>query len=150
MRRLLAGFLTGSIVILAGSYITGIEEGPWGSAHARSDLGSGKSFLCPSPEHHDGDAIRCGSKGRSMRLYAIDAPEMPGACRSGRRCTQGNAFASRDHLAALTKGRSVSCHVLDQDRYGRKVVRCFADQMDLSCAMVHDGYAVERYGKLRC
>ncbi|MFP5455965.1 MAG: hypothetical protein ACLGHK_10755, partial [Alphaproteobacteria bacterium] len=27
-------------------------------------------FSCPSPHHHDGDAIRCGSKGRSDRLYA--------------------------------------------------------------------------------
>jgi len=34
---------------------------------------------CPQPNHHDGDALRCGYHGRSMRLYAIDAPEMPGA-----------------------------------------------------------------------
>jgi len=49
-------------------------------------------FSCPNPEHHDGDAIRCGSQGKSMRLYAIDAPEMPGACRPGRQCTPGDPF----------------------------------------------------------
>jgi len=105
---------------------------------------------CTDPQHHDGDAIRCGGKGRSMRLYAIDAPEMPGACRAGRQCTPGNPFASRDHLRALTAGKAVLCRQIDLDRYGRKVVQCFAGDIDLSCRMVRDGYAVERYGRLRC
>lgn len=107
-------------------------------------------FACPAPEHHDGDAIRCGSKGRSMRLYGIDAPEMPGACRPGRQCTPGDPFASRDHLRALTAGRRVTCEEVDRDRYGRRVVRCLAGRVDLSCAMVRGGFAVERYGRLRC
>jgi endonuclease YncB( thermonuclease family) len=107
-------------------------------------------FGCASPQHHDGDAIRCGSKGRSMRLYGIDAPEMPGACRPGRQCTPGDPIAARDHLRALTAGKSVVCQQVDQDRYGRKIVRCTADGVDLSCSMVRDGYAVERYGRLNC
>ncbi len=41
-------------------------------------------FACVSPSHHDGDAIRCRGENQSMRLYGIDAPEMPGACRPGR------------------------------------------------------------------
>lgn len=107
-------------------------------------------IACPQPNHHDGDALRCGYHGRSMRLYAIDAPEMPGACRPGRRCTPGSPYASRDHLASLTAGRSVSYRVLDYDRYGRAIVQVFADDVDVSCAMVRDGFAVERYGKLYC
>jgi len=107
-------------------------------------------FPCPNIYHHDGDAIRCGSHGRSMRLYAIDAPEMPGACRPGRQCTPGDPIAARDHLRALTAGKSVECRQLDTDRYGRQVVQCFASGIDLSCAMVRDGFAVERYGKLQC
>jgi len=103
---------------------------------------------CPNPYHHDGDAIRCGSKGRSDRLYAIDAPEMPGACRTGRQCTPGDPFAARDHLRALTAGKTVVCRQADLDRYGRSVVQCFANHIDLSCQMVRDGYAVERYGRL--
>jgi endonuclease YncB( thermonuclease family) len=85
-----------------------------------------------------------------MRLYAIDAPEMPGACRTGRRCTPGNPYASRDHLASLTTGRIVSCQQIDTDHYGRRVVQCFAGSTDLSCKMVSDGFAVERYGRLNC
>lgn len=119
----------------------------FGAAGASSDA---PSFACPSPEHHDGDAIRCGSAGRSMRLYGIDAPEMPGACRPGRQCTPGDPYASRDHLRGLTAGRNVRCEQVDQDRYGRAVVRCSADGVDLSCQMVRDGFAVERYGRLDC
>jgi endonuclease YncB( thermonuclease family) len=109
-----------------------------------------EAFSCPAPEHHDGDAIRCGSNGRSMRLYGIDAPEMPGACRPGRVCTPGDPIAARDHLRSLTAGKSVSCRQVDRDRYGRAIVRCEADGRDLSCSMVHDGFAIERYGRLLC
>lgn len=106
--------------------------------------------LCLAPTHHDGDAIRCSGQSRSMRLYGIDAPEMPGACRPGRQCTAGDPFASRDHLRTLTRGRQVTCQTVDHDHYGRDVVRCSADGVDLSCAMVADGYAAPRYGNLGC
>jgi len=85
-----------------------------------------------------------------MRLYAIDAPEMPGACRAGRVCTPGDPFAARDHLEGLARGRVVTWRQVDSDRYGRRVVQAFADGEDLSCAMVADGFAVERYGRLSC
>jgi uncharacterized membrane protein YsdA (DUF1294 family) len=108
------------------------------------------AFLCLNPSHHDGDSIYCAGQVRSNRLYGIDAPEMPGACRPGRECTPGNPYAARDHLKSLTEGRQVTCEPLDTDVYGRTIVRCSADGVDLSCAMVKDGYAVERYGTLSC
>ena len=107
-------------------------------------------LACPSPQHHDGDAIRCGSRGRSMRLYGIDAPEMPGACRRGRQCAPGDPIASRDHLRSLTARSAVLCRKTDIDHYGRAIVQCFAGAADLSCMMVRDGFAIERYGRLRC
>lgn len=148
--------LLGAFIALAaaGASIVACAENPGllrapaaadNTAEKQSDL-----VLCLDPQHHDGDAIRCGGSGRSMRLYAIDAPEMPGACRPGRQCTPGDPFASRDHLRALTAGKTVVCRQVDLDRYGRLVVQCFADRLDLSCAMVRDGFAVERYGKLGC
>lgn len=85
-----------------------------------------------------------------MRLYGIDAPEMPGACRPGRQCTPGDPIAARDHLRALTSGKSVVCQQVDKDRYGRIIVRCAVNGVDLSCSMVRDGFAVERYGRLNC
>lgn len=46
-----------------------------------------------------------------MRLYAIDAPEMPGACRPGRQCTLGQPRS----LASLTAGMSARCIQLNTD-----------------------------------
>ncbi|MFZ5705712.1 MAG: thermonuclease family protein [Pseudomonadota bacterium] len=124
--------------------------GPFSADAGTRNQSAPTSFSCPAPEHHDGDAIRCGSKARSMRLYGIDAPEMPGACRPGRVCTPGDPIAARDHLRSLTAGKTVSCRQVDRDRYGRAIVRCISDGRDLSCVMVRDGFAVERYGRLDC
>jgi len=118
--------------------------------HAGVTPATTDDFECMAPTHHDGDAIRCNGETKSMRLDAIDAPEMPGACRPGRECTPGDPFASRDHLASLTRGRQVLCRQTDVDHYRRRIVRCRTDALDLSCQMVADGFAVERYGKLNC
>lgn len=85
-----------------------------------------------------------------MRLYGIDAPEMPGSCRPGRACTPGDPYAARDYLRVLTGGRDVRCDQRDIDDYGRRVVRCTADGADIGCAMVAAGHAVERYARLDC
>ena len=57
-----------------------------------------------------------------MRLYGIDTPQMPGACRAGRACTSGDPSAARDHLKNLTTGKLVECRAPGADRYRRKVV----------------------------
>ena len=113
-------------------------------------LAAAATFACSNPSHHDGDAIRCAGEGKAMRLYGIDAPEMPGACRPGRDCTPGDPYAAREQLAALTRGRSVTCEQVDTDHYGRRIVRCSANGVDLGCSMVASGRAVERYGDLGC
>ncbi|NWH07990.1 MAG: thermonuclease family protein [Alphaproteobacteria bacterium] len=105
------------------------------------------AISCANPRVIDGDTLDCG--GHRIRLDAIDAPEMPGHCRKGRRCTPGYPFASRDRLKALTRGQ-VRCVALDTDYYGRTVARCDGREGDLSCAMVASGSAVQRYGTLRC
>ncbi len=108
------------------------------------------SFACLNPSHHDGDAIRCEGMPKAMRLHAIDAPEMPGACRPGRACTPGDPYRSRDYLAGLTRGHRVSCQAIESDRYGRQVVDCSADGRNLGCDMIEAGMAVARYGQLDC
>lgn len=111
---------------------------------------AGALFTCANPKHHDGDNIRCNGETKSMRLYGIDAPEMPGACAKGRRCTPGNPYASRDNLTAITRGQRVQCRQIDTDRYGRKIVQCYAGRTDISCAQVRARQAVPRYGNLQC
>ncbi len=95
----------------------------------------------------DGDTLRCG--GHRIRLAGIDAPEMPGHCRTGRRCTPGDPYASRDYLKAISRGE-VRCYALNQDTYGRTIARCTSAQGDLSCAMKNAAHAVQRYGGVSC
>ena len=102
---------------------------------------------CRSPTVTDGDSLRCG--GQRVRLLGIDAPEMPGSCRPGRQCVQGDPYAARDYLVSLTR-TTVRCTPEGQDRYGRTLARCAANGIDLSCAMIRSGHAVRRYADIRC
>ena len=107
----------------------------------------GKS--CAAVSVIDGDTISCAT-GAHIRLASIDAPEMPGHCRTGRECTPGDPFASKRALQSLVAGKAVSCVHQGTDHYRRIIGRCYAGRTDLSCAMVASGHAVRRYGALRC
>lgn len=111
---------------------------------------SDANIFCSVRWVHDGDTMRCAGYQRSTRLAAIDAPEMPGACHPNRRCVPGDPYASRDHLKALIGSNEVRCKLIETDHYGRPVMDCWAGATNLSCAMVKDGYAVERYGRISC
>lgn len=113
-------------------------------------LAATASFACVDPTHHDGDNLRCANVAGSMRLQGIDAPEMPGACRPGRECVDGDPYAARDTLRGLTAGKTLQCVVEDRDIYGRDIVNCSADGINISCAMIASGQAVPRYAPLDC
>lgn len=104
-------------------------------------------IVCQGPSITDGDTFRCN--GTRIRLAAIDAPEMPGHCKTGRQCTPGDPHAAKAYLIQLTRG-PVICRQDTLDKYGRTVAHCEAGGRDLSCAMVAAGHAVERYGRLSC
>lgn len=106
------------------------------------------AFVCTTPVAVDGDTLRCGGQGL-VRLLGIDAPELPGHCRAGRVCTAGDGAESKRGLADLIAGRVVRCEANQRDNYGRLLARCSAGALDLSCAMVARGFAVERYVRLR-
>jgi endonuclease YncB( thermonuclease family) len=108
------------------------------------------NITCSIEWVHDGDTFRCAGYHKSTRLYGVDAPEMPGACRPGRDCVPGDPYASRDRLKALIGSGPLRCELIETDGYGRPVMRCWAGSTDLSCALVREGFAVERYGRLNC
>jgi endonuclease YncB( thermonuclease family) len=88
----------------------------------------------------DGDTIEI--RGQRIRLHGIDAPENGQSCRDGSgeayRCGKAAAFA----LAEKIGGRNVRCNLLDRDRYGRHVGRCFIDETDLNAWIVGEGHAL--------
>ncbi len=89
----------------------------------------------------DGDSLIVD--GREVRLHGIDAVELHQTCRDpdGREWPCGRL--ARAHLRKLVRGRSLACRTIDEDRYGRIVARCIADNgMDIGERMVRDGWAV--------
>lgn len=107
------------------------------------------TFTCASPVAVDGDTLRCQREGL-VRLLGIDAPELPGHCRAGRSCVAGDGRASGEAMARMIWRRRVVCTPSGRDAYGRVLASCRADGVELSCAMVAGGFAVERYSRLRC
>ncbi len=87
----------------------------------------------------DGDTIRCGDE--RIRLLAIDAPELPGHCRQGRDCVEGDPFAATRALEALLARGNLSIRRAGQDRYGRTLAVVYAGSVNLSCAMLESGHA---------
>lgn len=100
-------------------------------------------IACTAPQVHDGDTLRCGAD--RVRLFGVDAPEV----RRGQTPAEPFAYEARDELVRLTRGR-VGCRVVDRDRYGRFVGRCWSDASpDLNAALIRSGLATEyrRYSK---
>jgi len=113
-----------------------------------TNTGEPGTISCYRPHITDGDTLRCNQI--RIRLYSIDAPEMNGHCREGRKCVDGDPYASKDYLISITRG-IVTCTPIEKDHYGRTVAACKSEQSeDLSCSMVKAGHAIERYGRLRC
>jgi endonuclease YncB( thermonuclease family) len=89
----------------------------------------------------DGDTLRCGRE--RIRLIGIDAPEMPGHCRPGRRCVVGDPFASRDSLARALVA-PIAIERVGRDHYGRTLALVTARDRDLSCGQLRRGQAQYR------
>ncbi|MEM7271110.1 MAG: thermonuclease family protein [Pseudomonadota bacterium] len=86
----------------------------------------------------DGDSIEIG--GADIRLYGIDAPEFDQTCLDRRGSTYACGRLAKRHLERAAAG-TVTCEVVEQDRYGRDVSICFAGEADLGAAMVSAGWA---------
>ena len=88
----------------------------------------------------DGDSLR--KDGKDFRLHAIDAPELFQTCGRADGSEYDCGRAARDELRRLIRNETVTCQVLDTDRYGRSVAECSAGSLNLNDAMVRAGWAV--------
>jgi hypothetical protein len=91
----------------------------------------------------DGDTIRCGAE--RIRLLGIDAPELPGHCRSGRDCAPGDPYASTASLRAALSGE-LTIERVGEDRYGRTLARVAGSKGDLSCWQLSESQATYKQG----
>ncbi|ATI54489.1 nuclease [Sphingomonas melonis] len=89
----------------------------------------------------DGDTIRCGDE--RIRLLGIDAPELPGHCRRGRRCTIGDPYRATASLRRAMSGRLTITSV-GHDRYGRTLALVRGSNGDLSCWQLRNKQAIYR------
>lgn len=100
-----------------------------------------------NPAHGSGEVIRCAARGPAMQLHDIIVPEPAAPCTSSfGDCPVDPGAAARDHLADLTRGQSLQCYPTGGrtrlDNPPRTIVRCMIGNVDLSCRMVADGFAV--------
>lgn len=93
----------------------------------------------------DGDTVDVGPV--RVRLHGIDAPERDQPCTTlgGQNWSCGDWVTRQvqDRFAGLT----ATCRVMDTDRYGRTVARCFVQGRDVGRELVRDGiaYAYRKY-----
>ena len=88
----------------------------------------------------DGDTLRCGAE--RIRLLGIDAPEMPGHCRTGRDCAPGDPWRSKATLAAAIQTGPLRVNRIGSDRYGRTLALVYAGRLNLSCYQLRARAAV--------
>ena len=88
----------------------------------------------------DGDTFYLEGQRASVRLWAINAPEMD----------EDGGQAAALYLAHMIDTEMLTCDFRAVDRYGRHIARCFLpDGRDVGAEMIRAGHAKElkRYSK---
>ena len=87
----------------------------------------------------DGDSIRLGLTGEAeaVRIFNIDAPEIPGQCAHETNLAQ----RSKNRLAALLAGQRVEINRQGTDRYGRTLAALSVNGVDVGDVLVSEGLA---------
>ena len=89
----------------------------------------------------DGDSLRSGKL--RIRLFGIDAPEKNQQCTNANGAKWACGETAQKALEELVANAPyLQCDLIDTDRYGRAVMRCFAGKTDLGAALVRAGLAL--------
>ena len=89
----------------------------------------------------DGDSLR--SDKLRIRLFGIDSPEKNQQCTNADGAKWACGEAAQKMLESLVANAPyLQCNLIDTDRYGRAVMKCFAGETDLGAALVRAGLAL--------
>ena len=89
----------------------------------------------------DGDSLR--SDKLRIRLFGSDSPEKNQQCTNADGAKWACGEAAQKMLESLVANAPyLQCDLIDTDRYGRAVMRCFAEETDLGAALVRAGLAL--------
>ena len=89
----------------------------------------------------DGDSLRSGKL--RIRLFGIDAPEKNQQCTNENGAKWACGETAQKALETLVANAPyLQCDLIDTDRYGRAVMRCFVEKIDLGAALVRAGLAL--------
>lgn len=132
---------------------------------AAAVIAAGQTFTCTPVAVHDGDGPIWCAEGPKIRLAGIAARELDNTCSLGHPCPTRSGIEARDHLVHLlggAKGKRRTGHIIVRSaplrcmsmgsgKGNRTAAFCSLGRVDLSCAMVRDGYALRwaRYGGAR-
>lgn len=94
----------------------------------------------------DADTIKID--GQSVRLHAIDAPELKQHCGGPGQPVWACGAWVKARAQELFEGQIAQCETLDTDRYGRTVARCRVNGQDMGQVLVSQGlaFAYRKYG----
>ena len=82
----------------------------------------------------DGDSLYINGHKPQIRLWGVDAPEQ----------SESGFKAATTTLTRFAKDRHISCRLIDTDKYGRTVARCFLkDGREINRLMIESGTASE-------
>jgi len=101
-----------------------------------------EEMLTGQPHVKDGDSLVIN--GREMRLKGLDAPEWNQTCRINARDVPCGRMAADALRRWFTRGPPI-CTGTELDRYGRLLVTCRVNGVDVGADLVRNGIAVD-YG----
>jgi len=119
-------------------------------------IAAGQTFTCTPIAVYDGDGPIWCAEGPKIRLAGIAAREIDGTCRPHQPCPRRSGVDARDHLVKLLGGprgrlsighikvqaKPMRCLSVGWGKGERTAAWCSLGRVDLSCAMVRDGYAL--------
>lgn len=136
LKGILGRWLRGPLgpFLISACVVLGFGFRDWLLEPKRIRPNEGATLACELASIVDGDTLDvvCGEGHMRVRLWGIDAPEMPQIPWGDR---------ARRALTQLASSGNLSVEVIDHDKYGRVVGRVFSTSQDIGLELARQGLA---------